>query len=45
LPGFAFVARGEVAELGTPLLARLVASCQDAAAGTVATLENGSPAA
>jgi len=46
LAGFAFVAGDEVAGLGTPLLARRVASCLDAvAAGTVAALENGSPAA
>jgi 8-oxo-dGTP diphosphatase len=46
LAGFAFVARDEVAGLVTPLLARRVASCLDAvAAGTVAALENGSPAA
>ena len=45
LAGFAFVARDEVAGLVTPLLARRVASCLDAvAAGTVAALENGSPA-
>jgi 8-oxo-dGTP diphosphatase len=46
LAGFAFVAGDEVAGLVTPLLARRVASCLDAvAAGTVAALENGSPAA
>ena len=46
LAGFAFVARHEVAGLVTPLLARRVASCLDAvAAGRVAALENGSPAA
>ena len=46
LAGFAFVARDEVAGLLTPLLARRVASCLDAvAAGTVASLENGNPAA
>jgi 8-oxo-dGTP diphosphatase len=45
LSGFAFVGRDEVAGLVTPLLARRVASCLDAvAAGTVAALENGSPA-
>jgi len=45
LASFAFVARDEVAGLVTPLLARRVASCLDAvAAGTVAALENGSPA-
>ncbi len=46
LSGFAFVSRGEVAVLVTPLLARRVSSCLDAVAtGTVAALENGSPAA
>jgi 8-oxo-dGTP diphosphatase len=46
LARFAFVARDEVAGLVTPLLARRVASCLDAVAvGTVAALENGSPAA
>jgi 8-oxo-dGTP pyrophosphatase MutT (NUDIX family) len=46
LAGFAFVAGDEVAGLVTPLLARRVASCLDAvAAGAVAALENGSPAA
>jgi hypothetical protein len=46
LAGFAFVPGDEVAGLVTPLLARRVASCLDAvAAGAVATLENGSPAA
>jgi len=45
LAGCAFVARDEVAGLVTPLLARRVASCLDAVAtGTVASLENGSPA-
>jgi 8-oxo-dGTP diphosphatase len=46
LSGFAFVSRGEVAGLVTPLLARRVSSCLDAVAtGTIAALENGSPAA
>ena len=46
LAEFAFVARDEVAGLVTPLLARRVASCLDAlAAGAVAALENGDPAA
>lgn len=46
LAEFAFVPRDEVAGLVTPLLARRVASCLDAvAAGAVAALENGSPAA
>jgi hypothetical protein len=45
LAGFAFVTRDELAGLVTPLLARRVASCLHAvAAGTVAALENGSPA-
>jgi 8-oxo-dGTP diphosphatase len=45
LAGFAFIAQDEVAGLVTPLLARRVASCLDAVAtGTVAALENGSPA-
>jgi 8-oxo-dGTP diphosphatase len=45
LTEFAFVAPDEVATLVTPLLARRVASCLEAlAAGTVAALENGSPA-
>lgn len=45
LAGIAFVARDEVPALVTPLLVRRVASCLDAvAAGTVASLENGSPA-
>ncbi len=45
LAGFAFVAGEEVAGLVTPLLARRVASCLDAVmGGTVAALENGSPA-
>ena len=46
LSEFAFVAPGEVARLVTPLLARRVESCLNAvAAGTVAALENGDPAA
>jgi 8-oxo-dGTP diphosphatase len=46
LAGFAFVPGDEVAGLVTPLLARRVASCLGAvAAGAVAALENGSPAA
>ena len=46
LTEFAFVAPDEVAALVTPLLARRVASCLEAlAAGKVAALENGSPAA
>ena len=46
LTGFAFVGRDEVAGLVTPLLARRIAACLDAAeAGTVAALENGSPGA
>jgi 8-oxo-dGTP diphosphatase len=46
LAEFAFVARDEVAGLVTPLLAQRVASCLDAlAAGAVAALENGDPAA
>ena len=45
LTEFAFVAPDEVATHVTPLLARRVASCLEAlAAGTVAALENGSPA-
>jgi ADP-ribose pyrophosphatase YjhB (NUDIX family) len=46
LAGFAFVDRDEVAGLVTPLLARRVAACLDAVeTGSVAALENGSPAA
>jgi 8-oxo-dGTP diphosphatase len=46
LAGFAFVDRDDVAGLVTPLLARRVAACLDAVeAGSVAALENGSPAA
>lgn len=47
LAGFAFVDRDDVESLVTPLLARRVAACLDAAeAGwVVAALENGSPAA
>jgi 8-oxo-dGTP diphosphatase len=45
LAGFAFVPADEVPALVTPLLARRVAACLAAAeAGTVAALENGSPA-
>jgi 8-oxo-dGTP diphosphatase len=45
LAGFAFTEPGEVANLVTPLLARRIAACLSAAAtGTVAALENGSPA-
>jgi 8-oxo-dGTP diphosphatase len=45
LTEFAFVSADEVAARVTPLLARRVASCLEAlAAGTVAALENGSPA-
>jgi 8-oxo-dGTP diphosphatase len=45
LEGFAFFTGNEAASLLTPLLARRVASCLAAlAAGTVAALENGSPA-
>jgi 8-oxo-dGTP diphosphatase len=46
LAGFAFVSADEVAGRVTPLVARRIASCLDAlVAGTVAALENGSPAA
>jgi 8-oxo-dGTP diphosphatase len=46
LDEFAFVSPEEAAGLLTPLLARRVASCLEAAAaGAVAALENGSPAA
>ena len=46
LAGFAFVPGDEVADRVTPLVARRIAACLDAvAAGTVAALENGSPAA
>jgi len=46
LAGFAFTEPGDVARLVTPLLARRITACLDAAAtGTVAALENGSPAA
>ena len=46
LAEFAFMHPDEVAGLVTPLLARRVVSCLDAvAAGAVAALENGSPAA
>ena len=44
LAGFAFTEPGDVACLVTPLLARRIIACLDAAAtGTVAALENGSP--
>ena len=46
LAGFAFTEPGEVAGLATPLLGRRIAACLDAvAAGTVAALDNGCPAA
>jgi hypothetical protein len=46
LAGVAFTEPDEVASLVTPLLARRIAACLEAvAAGTVAVLENGSPAA
>ena len=45
LAGFAFVHPSQVAGRVTPLVARRIAACLDAlAAGTVASLENGSPA-
>ena len=45
LAGFAFVRPGAVAERVTPLVARRITACLDAlAAGTVASLEDGSPA-
>lgn len=45
LAGFAFVDPDKVSELVTPLLARRIAACLCAVAeGTVAALENGSPA-
>jgi 8-oxo-dGTP diphosphatase len=45
LAGFAFVVPGQVAGRVTPLVARRIAACLDAlAAGTVVSLENGSPA-
>jgi hypothetical protein len=44
LAGFEFVTADEAAERVTPLLARRIAACLQACeAGTVATLENGSP--
>jgi 8-oxo-dGTP pyrophosphatase MutT (NUDIX family) len=44
LSGFEFVSADEAAERVTPLLARRITACLEAcAAGTVATLENGSP--
>jgi 8-oxo-dGTP diphosphatase len=46
LAGFAFAGRDDVAGLVTPLLARRITACLDAAeAGSVAALENGSPQA
>ncbi len=46
LAGFAFVAPGAVPERVTPFLARRIAACLEAMkTGTVAALENGSPAA
>ena len=46
LAGFALTEPGEVAGLVTPLLGRRIAACLDAvAAGTVAALDNGCPAA
>ena len=45
LASFAFVDAAQVADLMTPLVARHIAACLDAlAAGTVASLEGGSPA-
>jgi 8-oxo-dGTP diphosphatase len=44
LGGFEFVNADQAAERVTPLLARRIAACMEACdAGTVATLENGSP--
>lgn len=44
LSGFEFVAADEAAERVTPLVARRITACLEACeAGTVATLENGSP--
>lgn len=44
LAGFEFVTADEAAERVTPLLARRITACLEAVeAGTVATLENGSP--
>lgn len=46
LSAFAFVGGDDVARLVTPLLARRIAACLDAAEiGSVASLENGRPAA
>lgn len=46
LSDFAFVTADEAAERVTPLLARRIAACLEACeAGTVASLENGSPVA
>jgi 8-oxo-dGTP diphosphatase len=45
LAEFAFITASEVPALVTPLLARRISACLDAVeSGTVATLENGSPA-
>jgi 8-oxo-dGTP diphosphatase len=45
LVGFAFVRPGEVARRVTPLVSRRITACLNAlAAGTVASLEDGSPA-
>jgi len=45
LAGFAFVRPGEVARRVTPLVSRRITACLDVlAAGTVASLEDGSPA-
>ena len=45
LAEFAFIAPGAVPALVTPLLSRRIAACLEAAdSGTVAALENGSPA-
>ncbi len=44
LAGYAFVEPDEVAERGSPLLARRIAACMDAVvAGTVISLEDGCP--
>jgi 8-oxo-dGTP diphosphatase len=46
LAGFEFTGPDEVPDRVSPLIARRIAACLDAlAAGTVASLENGSPAA
>jgi 8-oxo-dGTP diphosphatase len=45
LAGYAFMRRDQVPKRVTPLVARRIAACLDAlAAGTVASLEGGSPA-